>query len=97
MSEVCHQLVLQPERLGDLRVGRAAGRPGTVHGVDGLGELQDLVGELQQLLVLLVFFLDGLPLVVGQDLAFSSARFWLIITKVDRKIASSDTIMVNSP
>jgi hypothetical protein len=28
---------------------------------------------------------------------FSSARFWLIITKVDRKIASSDTIMVNSP
>jgi hypothetical protein len=28
---------------------------------------------------------------------FSSARFWLIMTKVDRKIASSDTIMVSSP
>src|SRR6266702_589235 len=28
---------------------------------------------------------------------FSSARFWLIITKVDRKIASSDTIIVSSP
>jgi hypothetical protein len=28
---------------------------------------------------------------------FSSARFWLIITKVDKKIASSDTIMVSSP
>jgi len=34
---------------------------------------------------------------VGQDWRFSSARFWLIITKVDRKIASSDTIMVSSP
>ena len=38
--------------------------------MDGLGELQDLVGQLEQLLVLLLFFLDGLPLVVGQDLAF---------------------------
>jgi hypothetical protein len=38
--------------------------------VDGLGELQDLVGELQQLLVLLLLLLDGLPLVVGQDLLF---------------------------
>ena len=38
--------------------------------MDGPGELQDLVGQLQQLLVLLVFLLDGLPLVVGQDLAF---------------------------
>jgi hypothetical protein len=34
------------------------------------GEFQDLVGQLQQLLVLLLFFLDRLPLVVGQDLAF---------------------------
>jgi hypothetical protein len=38
--------------------------------VDGLGQVQDLVGQPEQLLVLLVFFLDGLPLVVGQDLAF---------------------------
>ena len=28
---------------------------------------------------------------------FASARFWLIITNVDRKIASSETIIVNSP
>jgi hypothetical protein len=28
---------------------------------------------------------------------FSSARFWLIIAKVDRNMASSDTIMVSSP
>jgi hypothetical protein len=39
--------------------------------VDRLGELQDLVGQRQQLLVLLLFFLDGLPLVVGQDLGVS--------------------------
>ena len=28
---------------------------------------------------------------------FASARFWLIITNVDRKIASSETIIVSSP
>jgi hypothetical protein len=28
---------------------------------------------------------------------FSSARFWLIITNVDRKMASRDTIMVRRP
>jgi hypothetical protein len=27
----------------------------------------------------------------------ASARFWLIITKVERKIASSDTIIVSRP
>ena len=27
----------------------------------------------------------------------ASARFWLIMTKVDRKIASSETIMVSNP
>jgi hypothetical protein len=41
--------------------------------------------------------LDHLPLVVGQDLVLLVARFWLIITNVDRKMASSDTIMVSSP
>jgi DNA-binding CsgD family transcriptional regulator len=46
------------------------GERGAGHGVDGLGEVQDLVGQLEQLLVLLLFFLDDLPLVVGQDLAF---------------------------
>jgi hypothetical protein len=28
---------------------------------------------------------------------FASALFWLIITKVERKIASSETIIVSSP
>ena len=28
---------------------------------------------------------------------FSSARFWLIITKVDRKMASNDTTIVSRP
>jgi hypothetical protein len=66
--------------------------------VDGPGARQDLVGQLQQLLPeRLRFLLDRLPLVVGQDLACSSARCWLIITKVDSKIASGDPIMVNSP
>jgi hypothetical protein len=37
-------------------------------GLGGLGNLHDLVGDPQQFLVLLVFFLDRLPLVVGQDL-----------------------------
>jgi len=37
--------------------------------VDGLGELQDLVGDVQQLLVLLLLLLDCLPLVVGKHLA----------------------------
>ena len=53
--------------------------------------------ELEQLLVLLVLLLDGLPLLVGDDLALASARFWLIITNVDRKIASSETIIVRRP
>jgi hypothetical protein len=34
--------------------------------------------------------------VVGQRLALPSARFTLIITKVDRNMASSDTIIVSS-
>ena len=37
--------------------------------MDGLGELQDLVGDVQQLHVLLLFLLDWLPLVVGQHSA----------------------------
>jgi hypothetical protein len=53
--------------LGAVPAGR---RPGGAERVDGLGELQDLGGQGQQLLVLLLFFLDRLPLVVGQNLAF---------------------------
>jgi hypothetical protein len=38
--------------------------------LDGLGELQDLVGDVQQqLLVLLFLLVDCLPVVVGQHLA----------------------------
>ena len=36
----------------------------------------------------------GLPYV---SLGFAVRRFWLIITNVDRKIASSETIIVSSP
>jgi hypothetical protein len=80
--------------LGAVPAGR---RPGGAERVDGLGELQDLGGQGQQLLVLLLFFLDVCHWWSARTWRFSSARFWLIITKVDRKMASSDTIMVNSP
>jgi hypothetical protein len=36
--------------------------------VDRPGQLQDLVGDLEQLLVLLLLVLDRLPLLVGQRL-----------------------------
>jgi hypothetical protein len=38
---------------------------------------------------------DGLPLLVGDHLLVPSALFWPIITKVERKIASSETIIVS--
>jgi hypothetical protein len=38
--------------------------------VDRPGQLQDLVGDLEQLLVLLLLVLDRLPLLVGQRLPF---------------------------
>ena len=60
-------------------------------------ELQDLVGQLQQLLVLLLFLLDRLPPMVGQDLAFLVGSVLADHDKGRQKIASSDTIMVNSP
>jgi hypothetical protein len=52
----------------------------------------------KQLVVRLLVLLHCLPLVVGQCLALLAppARFWLMITKVDRNMASSDTIMVSS-
>jgi hypothetical protein len=58
-------------------------------GVDRLRQLENLIGPVEELLVLLVLSLDGLPLLVGNHLALASALFWLIITKVERKIASS--------
>ncbi|MDT5282622.1 MAG: hypothetical protein QOJ20_3817 [Mycobacterium sp.] len=51
----------------------------------GLGRLKDLVGQLDQLDVLPVFLLDHLPLEIRGGLPLKSARFWLIITNVDRK------------
>jgi hypothetical protein len=36
-------------------------------------------------------------LLVCDRLRFGSALFWLIITKVERKIASNDTIIVSRP
>jgi hypothetical protein len=47
-------------------------------------------------LVLLLLLLDCLPLWSASAWRFPSARFTLIITKVDRNMASSDTIMVSS-
>ena len=50
------------------------------------------------MLVLPVFVLHRLPFLVWRGATrFASARFWLIITNVDRKIASSETIIVSSP
>jgi hypothetical protein len=65
--------------------------------VDGPSQREDLVGKAKQLLVLPLLGLDLPPLTVGQDLAFLVGWFWLIITKVDKKMASSDTIIVSSP
>jgi hypothetical protein len=65
--------------------------------VDGLGELQDLVGQVEQLPVLPILSWAVRHSWSASTCHFSSARFWLIITNVDRKIASSDTIMVSSP
>jgi len=65
--------------------------------VDCLREFEDLVREIEELHVLPVLFLDGTPLQVGDRWRLASARFWLIITNVERKIASSETIIVNRP
>jgi hypothetical protein len=65
--------------------------------VNRLREVQDLTRELEQLFVLPVFFLDGLPLLVGDYLTLRVRPVRLIITKVERKIASSETIIVSKP
>jgi len=52
--------------------------------VNRLREVEDLTRELEQLFVLPILFLDGLPLLVGDRLT-------------QRKIASSETIIVNRP
>jgi hypothetical protein len=65
--------------------------------VDGLGEFQDLVGDVQQLLVLMLLLLDCLLLVVGQHMALLVSQVLVDHHDVDRNMASSDTIMVSSP
>src|SRR6266516_3069748 len=52
------------------RASRACGRPRRGHGVDGLGQREDLTGDPEQLLVLMLLSLDLPPLVVGQYLTF---------------------------
>lgn len=79
----------------------AAGRPelgGRAYiRVNGLRQIEDLVREIEQFPVLLILLLHRLPLLVGDDLPLGVGRFWLIRTNVDKKIASRDTIIVNSP
>ena len=53
--------------------------------------------ESEQILVLPILFLDGLPLMVRDELTLRVGLFWLIITNVERKIASSETIIVSRP
>jgi hypothetical protein len=53
--------------------------------------------ESEQILILPVVFPDDLPLMVRDELTLRVGLFWLIITNVDRKIASSKTIIVSGP
>ena len=61
--------------------------------VDRIRELEDLL-QVQQLLVLRLLELDlfATPVTPTPDLLVG--RFWVIITNVERKIASSETIRV---
>jgi hypothetical protein len=59
--------------------------------IDGLGQVEDLPGEADEILILPLLALGHLPLLVRQVPArVSSWRFWVIITNVARKMASSD-------
>ena len=69
-------------------------RRGVVH---GLRQLEDLVRDPEQLPVLRALVLDGTPLLVRKHLALRVGAVWLIITNVQRKIASSETIIVGRP
>ena len=66
--------------------------------VDLLREVVDPLGQREQVLVLLVLLLDRPPTGASESTSrFASARFCEIITNVERKIASSETIIVSSP
>ena len=55
------------------------------------------MGELEQLTVLGSSSCTVCHSWSATTCCLAAARFWLIITKVDRKIASSETIIVSSP
>ncbi len=89
---------VRPSRRAASVIGVGAVRLRRRRGVHGLGELEDLAGELEQLAR------SACPRPAPSATAGSastsrlaSARFWLIITNVERKIASSETIIVSSP
>ena len=62
-----------------------------------LREVEDLTRELEQLFVLPVLFLDGLPLLVGDRLTLRVRPVLADHHEGRRKIASSETIIVSSP
>jgi hypothetical protein len=61
------------------------------------GQREDLPREVEQLDVLLVSSCTVTHCWSAITWRFASARFWEIITKVERKIASSETIIVSRP
>ena len=63
----------------------------------GLRQVENLLGEIEQLHVLPVLLFHRLPLLVGDDLPFRVGTVLADITKVERKIASSETIIVRRP
>ena len=65
--------------------------------VDSLGQLRDLLRDGDELLVLMPLVLDQLPLGVREDHTLLVCPVLAISTRVDRKMASSDTIMVRRP
>ena len=78
-----------------LRCGAVRASGGIV--VYGLRQVENLLGEIEQLHVLPVLLFTVCHCWSATTCRFASARFWLIITKVERKIASSETIIVRRP
>jgi hypothetical protein len=72
-------------------------RPRRPRLVQGLRQLENLPRELQQLLICVSSSWTVDHCWFASTSRFASARFWLIITKVERKIASRETIIVSRP
>src|SRR4051794_7284296 len=66
-------------------------------GMYGPGQVEDLLRDVEQLRFCLSSSCTVIHCWLAITCRFASARFWLIITNVERKIASSDTIIVSSP